>query len=332
MVRMPTPTYLEPLPNDDDDAEDAAPAERPPLAETLAALANGPARPVDVANLSDLDRAGADAFAEVWRGLDESARAAVVRTMDELAEDRVELNFGRLLRIALDDPSPVVRQLAVAALWEDERADMLERLRRLLAADVSEDVRAEAAKGLGRFAELAAEGALADNVAEQVRTDLLAAAVDSAEAYGVRRRALEAAGAFGGDDRVRAAIDDFYESGDQGFRGSALFAMGKSCDARWLGRLVDELESDDAELRFEAANACGAIGDVDAIPALLRLADDEDAEVRHAAIDAIGRIGGQAAVRALQEIAANADPADAEEIDEALAEATAVIDPLGTDA
>jgi HEAT repeat protein len=329
---MPTPTYLEPLPNDDDAEDTASPAERPPLAETLAALAAGPVRPVDVANLSDLDRAGAAAFAETWRRLDEPVRAAIVRAMDELAEDRVELNFGRLLRIALDDPSPVVRQLAVAALWEDERADMLDRLRQLLSNDASEDVRAEAAKGLGRFAELAAEGAISEQVAAQVRADLLTAAVDPAEAYGVRRRALEAAGAFGADEQVRSAIDDFYDSGDQGFRGSAIFAMGKSCDPRWLARLLDELDSDEAELRFEAANACGLIGDADAIPVLLRLADDEDAEARHAAIDAIGRIGGQAAVRALQAIAENADPADAEEIDEALAEANASIDPLGTDA
>jgi HEAT repeat protein len=331
MDTMPTPTYLEPLPDDDDAADAAASAERPPLAETLAALAGGPVRPVDVANLSDLDRADGKTFRAAWRTFDEPTRAAIVRAMDELAEDRVELNFGRVLRVALDDPSPVVRQLAVAALWEDERSDVRDRLRRLLAADESEDVRAEAAKGLGRFAELAAEGAIED-VDDGVRGDLLAAAVDPAEAYSVRRRALEAAGAFGADERVRAAIDDFYDSGDQGFRSSALFAMGKSCDGRWLGRLIDELESDEAELRFEAANACGVIGDPDAIPGLVRLADDEDAEVRHAAIDAIGRIGGQAAVRALQTIATNADPADAEEVEEALAEANASIDPLGTDA
>jgi HEAT repeat protein len=330
MDTMPTPTYLEPLPNDDDAEDAAAPAERPPLAATLAALADDPARPVDVANLSDLDRAEAAEFVAAWRAFPEETRAGIVRAMDELAEDRVELHFGRVLRIALEDPSPVVRQLAVAALWEDERSDMLDRLRRLLATDASEDVRAEAAKGLSRFADRAAEGGFA--AGDQLRRELLAVAVDPAESYTVRRRALEAAGAFGADAGVRAAIDDFYESGDQGFRGSALFAMGKSCDARWLGRLFEELESDDAELRFEAAHACGVIGDADAIPALVRLADDEDAEVRHAAIDAIGQIGGQAAVRALQVVAANANPADAEEIDEALAEANATTDPLGTEA
>ncbi|HEX5498787.1 MAG TPA: HEAT repeat domain-containing protein [Thermomicrobiales bacterium] len=310
----------------------AAPAERPPLAETLAALATGSPRPADVANLSDLDRAGADAFAAAWRAFPEETRAAIVRQMDELAEDRVELNFGRGLRLALADPSPVVRQLAVAALWEDERSDLLDRLRDLLARDVSEDVRAEAAKGLGRFAGLAAEGAIADADADRVRRELLAVAVDPAEAYSVRRRALESAGAFGADNQTRAAIDDFYDAGDQGFRASALFAMGKSCDPRWLGRLLAELESDEAELRFEAAHACGVIGDADAIPPLLRLADDEDAEVRHTAINAIGQIGGQAAVRALQALAANTDPADSEEIDDALAEANATVDPLGMDA
>lgn len=325
---MPTPTSPAQRPSDRA-AEPSPPS--PPVGETLDGLGRGSVRLEDIARLSDLDREGAREFALAWPRLAEERRAAIVRAMDELSEDRVELNFGRALRVALDDPSPVVRQLAVAALWEDERSDLLERLRALLAGDASQDVRAEAAKGLGRFAERAADGELEAPLGDDLRNDLFSASADAAEPYGVRRRALESLGVFGTDPRVRDLIRHFYESDDQGFRGSALFAMGRSLDKGWLRTLLDELESPEAELRFEAARACGSLGDEDAIPGLAGLADDADAEVRHAAISALGQIGGRAAVRVLRSLAETAEEADAEQIEAALDEAIGSVDPLRVD-
>ncbi len=305
--------------DEDDDA-----ADRPePGDGSLAAFAGGTVRAADVAHLSDLGREAAGRFAREWADLPEATRVAVVREIDELAEDRVELQFGRVLRVALDDPSPVVRQLAVAALWEDEGSDLLGRLRGLLARDPSDDVRAEAARALGRFADRAAEGDLADDVADALRSELATVAADPAEPPHVRRLALESVGAFGKDRDIRTLILEAWESDDQADRGSALYAMGQSRDRAWLPTLHDELATDEAVLRYEAARALGVIGSDAAVPELLAVMDgEEDVEVRHAAIGALGAIGGRAAVRALRTLADHAEEADEALIEAALEEAS----------
>ena len=68
-------------------------------------------------------------LAVAWESIPEDNRIDLVRRFDELSEERVELNFGRALRVALDDRSAVVRQLAIAGLWEDESSELLDRLR-----------------------------------------------------------------------------------------------------------------------------------------------------------------------------------------------------------
>ncbi|MCC6315929.1 MAG: hypothetical protein IT337_18170, partial [Thermomicrobiales bacterium] len=134
---MTTPTFPAPPPNPDDAEEESfAPAERGTGA--LDAFAAGHVAAADVARLSDLDRRAAARFQTEWFVLPEPVRERIVREMGELAEDRVELNFGRALRVALADASPVVRQLAVAALWEDERDDLPDLLRGVLATDRSQ--------------------------------------------------------------------------------------------------------------------------------------------------------------------------------------------------
>ncbi|MCC6316021.1 MAG: HEAT repeat domain-containing protein, partial [Thermomicrobiales bacterium] len=248
------------------------------------------------------------------------------------------------LRVALADASPVVRQLAVAALWEDERDDLPDLLRGVLATDRSQDVRAEAARVLGRFAILAAAGEREEALAEDIREDLAAVVGDAAQPYTVRRRALESLGVFGQQPAIRQLIRDAYESGDQGMQASALYAMGESLDAAWLPTLLEELASEEAELRFEAARACGALGKETPVAELAECAADEDPEVRQAAIAALGQIGGRGAIRVLRALAEQAEQSDetertdemdgADEADRAaiaaaLEEAASIEDPFG---
>lgn len=320
---MPTP--MSPVPPPDPDAE--APSPPVALAETLAPLAAGPIRATDVARLSDLSREAAVEFEAAWPGLPDEARVAVVRQMDDLAEERIELQFGRALRVALADVSPVVRQLAVAALWEDDGADLVDRLLDLEASDPSEDVRAAAADVLGRVAERAVAGGVDEQTGRRVRTALAELAGDETAAYGPRRRALESVGVFADDD-VRGLIRAAYEAGDQGLQASALRAMGRSHDPRWRELVLDELRSPEAELRYEAARASGTLGDDRAVPELSELAQDEDAEVRFAAIAALGQIGGRAALRVLRALTEEADDAEAELIAEAIEEAAGELEPL----
>jgi HEAT repeat protein len=298
------------------------------LRNALAAFREGDLSHTRVARLSDLSRDEARALSEAWLSIPEETRAELVRRCDELSEERIDVNFRRALRIGLDDPSPVVRQLAIAGLWEDESGDLLERLDTMLREDPSPDVRAEAARSLERFSSQAAAGELGTDAADRLKASLLRAANSDEAAYGVQRRALEALGPFGAEPAVAAVLTDAYDSGDHGLQCSAIYAMGRSLQARWLPAILAELESEEPELRFEAARAAGALGASDALPVLLEAARDDDAEVRHAAIGAIGQIGGRGAIRALERLSEDAGEADLELIEATIEDANALLDPF----
>jgi HEAT repeat protein len=301
---------------------------RPILAEAIAAIRNGDLSQTQVARLSDLSRVNARALAAAWDSIPEGNRIALVRRFDELSEDRVELNFRRALRVALDDRSAVVRQLAVAGLWEDDSSELLDRLRDMLVNDESPDVRAQAAAALERYSSLAAAGSLDESVANDLRDVLRRLASDVEAPYAVQRRALESLGPYAADPQISSLVADAFDSDDHGLQCSAVYAMGRSQDPRWLPAILHQLGNEDPEIRFEAARAAGLLGSTDALPVLLEAARDEDAEVRHVAIGAIGQIGGRGAVRALERLAEDAGEADLELIQSAIDDVNTLLEPL----
>ncbi len=299
------------------------------LHDVLAELRDGDFSEARVARLSDLSREDGRTLAKAWQAFPEATREAIVRRIDDLSEERIDVNFRRALRVALDDPSATVRQLAVSALWEEDSTDLLGRFEELLAQDASEDVRAQAAAALEPYVARAAEGELDAVEADRLR-DLLLAATSPNEPLVVQRRALEALGPLGNDPQVRDLISEFYESDEQALRCSALYAMGRSLQSEWMPEILAELENDEAELRYEAARAAGAMGSQDALPGLLSAARDEDAEVRHAAISAIGQIGGRGGARALERLAEDADEADFELIESTLEDVNSLLEPFSS--
>ncbi|MCA9879454.1 MAG: HEAT repeat domain-containing protein [Thermomicrobiales bacterium] len=297
------------------------------LHDVLAELRDGDFSQARVARLSDLSREDGRILARAWPDFPEATREAIVRRIDELSEERLDVNFRRALRVALDDPSATVRQLAVAALWEEDSTDLLCRFEELLETDPSGDVRAQAAAALEPYTARAAEGELPDAEAQRLRS-LLLSATSPHEPLLVQRRALEALGPLGGEPQIRDLIAEFYESDEQPLRCSAIYAMGRSLQPAWMPDILAELENDEAELRYEAARAAGAMGSQDALPGLLAAARDDDAEVRHAAIAAIGQIGGRGGARALERLADDADEADLELIESTLEDVNSLLDPF----
>jgi len=298
------------------------------VGEAISAIRDGDLSQTQVARLSDLSRANARTLAAAWSTIPEDNRVSLVRRFDELSEERVELNFGRALRIALGDRSAVVRQLALAGLWEDESSEYLDRLRVMLENDESPDVRAQAAAALERFSNKAAAGSLDETVASDLREKLRRSASDKGAPYAVQRRALESLGPYASDPEISSLIKGAFDSGDHGLQCSALYAMGRSQDSQWLPTILVQLESEDPEIRFEAARAAGLLGSTDALPVLLQAARDDDAEVRHVAISAIGQIGGRGAVRALERLAEDAGEADLELIQAAIEDVNTLLEPL----
>jgi len=278
-------------------------------------------------NLSNLVPDEASAFEEAWRGADVHRRRQVMHQLIELAEDNVELSFDAVFRVGLSDSDAEVRRCGIRGLWEYEGRDLIPTLVALVLADVDQTVRGEAALALGRYALKAEFDEIRASDASIVDDALRKTIADPEQTTEVRARAVEAIGARS-QPWVHQIIEDAYHSGQHRLRVSALHAMGRNCDARWLSTLVRELESDDAEMRYEAATACGALGDEAAVPHLLPLLRDDDAEVQEAAIQALGQIGGQEAKKALEDCLASAEQRVRNAALAALAEADFGEDPL----
>jgi HEAT repeat protein len=284
----------------------------------------------ELQHLHSLEAEERDALRAAWRRLDGERRQDVVRQLMELAEDNVELDFDAVYMLALEDEAGAVRAWAVRGLWEYEGRDLIGRLLELLEHDEEPEVRAESALALGRFVLLSETGTLSERHSERVERGLRRAVEDELETEEVRARALEAIGARD-LPWVSDAIEAAYESDSRRQRVSAVHAMGRSCQARWLPALLAELESDDAEMRYEAATALGSLGDRRTASRLAPLTHDGDAEVREAAIGALGQFGGPEAKALLRQLLADPSPAVQEAAAAALAEAEFAEDPLSVE-
>jgi len=299
------------------------------LSDYINELADGSVR-LQVGSLPRLSRLspeGQREFAEAWARIDVRRRRRIVQELLNLAEDNVDLNFDAVFTRGLTDDDPDVRLGSVRGLWEHEQPDIIDPLLNILEHDEDPGVRAEAALALGRFVGLAVEGKLRDRHFKRIEEALRSTIENTGEVQEVRARALESAGAYDAP-WVRQAIRDSYESGLFRFKVSAVHAMGRSCEHRWLPLLLKELNSDEPELRYEAALACGSLGDENAIPHLIRLLVDPDEEVKEAAIHSLGEIGGPQARAALLALLDSESQAVRDAATEALAQLDYEEDPL----
>ncbi len=282
----------------------------------------------DLQRLSDLSDEQARQFASRWVDINVRRRRRILQELIDLAEDTVELNFDAVFHHALKDDDAEARLAAVRGLCEHESPALVDNLTALAETDDAAAVRAEAALALGRFVLLFEIGRLRERHFDRAAAALRRVVENASEIEEVRARAIEAIGPHDAS-WVRQAVTQAYESGSHRLKVSAVHAMGRSAEPRWLPLLKRELASDDAELRFEAAVASGSLADEAAVPSLVPLATDPDDEVRAAALSALGEIGGEAARRALDELIDEPSAAASDAATAALAEIDADDDPLG---
>ena len=257
-------------------------------------------KPFKTSGLLQLSGLSSDELAEfkaAWFGLTQPRKCAVLTRLGELCEDNLELDFSAVFRACLTDGDDSVREQATRGLWECDDRVIIRPLFQLLSEDPSPGVRAVAATSLGRFAAMAQDGKLLDRDAERVLGALLAA-IETDDDMEVGRRAIEAVACFR-SSRVEQIISDAYKSGNPGLRQSAIYAMGRTSDSRWLPTVLAEMDDEDPAIRFEAANACGLLGDESTVPRLISMIRDEDVEVQVSAVQALGATGGSLATRAL---------------------------------
>ncbi len=277
--------------------------------------------------LSSMSRAEMERFAETWRDLGPQRQCQLLSRLVEMAEENVELDYNSIFLMCLHSPDPEVREKAILGLWEFEDRSLIGPLLEILSTDVDPKVRSVAAVALGKFTILAAEGKLSAREVDRIENALLDVLKSERECTEVRRRALEAVAPFN-THTVQEFIRRSYESDDLNLRCSALHAMGRTGEPRWLRYLLRELRSPSPALRFEATSACAELGGESSVPHILPLLDDDDPQVQIAAVRALGEIGGVMATRALRRCLRSDDLTVQEAARQALDEIEVLENPL----
>ena len=166
------------------------------LAPTIDAIVGGDFSRSRLATLSDLDRQRAAYLRRHWLDIPTTERHALLLALAEISEESLDFNFNRVFRIALGDPDPVIRQLAILDLWEDDGRDLPAIFVDMLKHDQSDDVRAAAADALSTACDAIAGGE-ADMLDREDLIELFADLIQNPmESPTVRRRSLGAVAAF----------------------------------------------------------------------------------------------------------------------------------------
>lgn len=250
--------------------------------------------------LSGLEGEELGLLTRIWPDLSTTRRLGLLEDLEMLADSNTMMHFDAVNRIALGDEDARVRLTAVRSLWPSEQPALVPRLFDLLDHDDNTEVRAQAAAALGRFVYLGEVGHIPEATLKQIE-DRLLDIMESDEDEFVQRRALESLG-YSSRAEVPDLIEEAYESDDDEWIGSALFAMGRSADDRWAPVVIERLDDPSVELSREAARAAGELELDEALPALVDLLQDEDSEVRLVAAWSLSQIGGNGVAEALEEL------------------------------
>ena len=289
------------------------------LEQCLSAIVDSeqPLRNADLMSLSGMTTEELEAVRPDWEDVDSERRQQVLQRLIEMAEDNLDADFNSLFRLCLKDEDAEVRAKAMEGLWECDDRALVTPLVSLLRDDPSDKVRAAAAMAMSKFAVLAQSGKILAKDGDKIKESLTAAIRNPDETQEVRRRAIEAVGAFNTPE-AHQIIRDAYTSDQLEMRCSAVYAMGKSCNPQWLSTILQELRNPHPAMRYEASNACGEMGEEDAVPHLMQLFKDEDQQAQTSAIAAVGAIGGSLAKKALLRCLKSSDDAVVEAAEEAL--------------
>ena len=263
-------------------------------------------------NLSELTEAELHQFQSAWAGFSPQRRLDLMRALVDMAEEHIEFHYNAIFAWTLDDQDPRIRVYAIEGLWEDKNTRLVDRFQQILVYDEDVDVRAAAAMALGRYIAWGELDEIPQRHAERAVEALWDVYHDPREHVHVRRRALEGIAASSHPGAARLIESAHYDE-DLFMRSSALYAMGRTADVRWIPYLLPELKSQAPELRMEAARSLGELESTAAVDPMIRMLDTEqDSEVRFAILEALGQIGGDKARQALELAVDSENEAEAE--------------------
>lgn len=270
-----------------------------------------PFNPRHLYRFSDMEPPEIAELAKVWPQVPAWRRLAIMEDIEKLGEADSLLSFDAMCVYCLKDEDANIRELALRSLWEYDLPEVVPTMLAMLQSDGATNVRAAAASALGKYIYLGELEELKETTLHEVEDRLIDTAKGS-DAIDVRRRALESLG-FSSRKEVPGLIEKAYNSGNESWLVSSLFAMGRSAHQKWGPRLMKMLDSDSSDVRSEAAQALGELELKEARPRLLELLQDDNEEVRLAAVWSLSQIGGegiQPALEALYELAEDDEEAE----------------------
>lgn len=270
-----------------------------------------------LAELSSITNDQSEVLVRKWLGWSDDEVLDLHTKLADLTEEDSSMEFECIFKAGLSHRDARVRAASAHSLAETGDTSAVSRILDLLEGDGDLDVRIAAATAMGSFALLAAEGKFSERVRNRIFLSLESVLKQGDTPKELWRRSLEAAGAFG-DSGVNRYIEIAKNSEAPEFKRSALVAMARTSDARWLDFVVQELENDDSTVRFEAINALGEIGDEPDAFYLEELFDDQDLLVQLAAVAAAEKIAGPTAKQLLQIAGESPEPSVSKAASEAL--------------
>lgn len=275
--------------------------------------ADAPFPPGMIDYFSDISEKDLELLKGVWPQVWIERRRGLLEDMEDLAESDTLLDFDPVAIMCLEDEDPVARATAIRLLWQSDREDLVPLLLKRLQEDTEAIVRSAAATALGTFVELGELEEIRVETFQQVVDSLIRTYQDARDKL-ICRRALESL-SYSSHPDIPDFIRRAYESNDEEWLQSALFAMGRSYDKRWTHQVLEMFAHPDSEIRCEAIRAAGELEAQDARELIIDLLEEgtDDEELYFAAIWALSKIGGEG-VRELIEIALE----ETEDMDEVL--------------
>lgn len=269
-----------------------------------AALLNNdaPFPPAMVYYFSDITAEDLDLLTSVWPDVWIERRRGLLEDMEHLAEADTLLYFDSFAVMCLEDEDPVARATAIRLLWQSQEELLVPKFIKLLREDPESIVRAAAATALGLFVYLGELEEIKATTYQQVVENLIQVHLGTDDRL-VRRRALEALG-YASHPDIPDFISRAYDTNDEEWLQSALYAMGRSYDSQWIDSVLRMFDHPDSVVRYEAIRAAGELESKDARDLIFDLLEEgtEDDDIYYAAIWALSKIGGEG-VRSLIEVA-----------------------------
>jgi len=237
--------------------------------------------------LKHLGPDGIDTLISQFSDSDSASRSAICMLIGECAYGK----GGGVLREALFDQSPLVRQAAVSAAGKLGLTDCIPEIVRLL-DDPDHDVRNRVVVCLQALARMDRSGIQA-----------VALQLGDSEKSEQRRNAAILFAALEDVDRLSLLVKDE----DALVRQAAVSSIGRLHFIPSGGILLMALADEDPDVRIAAAETLGVVGDRGVVTALTHALNDEDAWVQCAALNSLDRIYPEGTLAAVQTVLPGAE-------------------------